>query len=144
MTVFETSRFFPFLPPLVYQAFASPERLAKWWGPDGFTNTIESFDFQEGGDWRFTMHSPDGKHYANVIRFETLVEHQLLVLKHVSEPVFTLTIKLEPKSEGDQTGTLVTWQQAFESDEVAVAMKPIVTQANAQNLSRWLSELQRP
>lgn len=143
MTVFETHRFFPFSAHLVYQAFANPLSLARWWGPEGFSNTIESFDFRPSGVWRFTMHGPGDSHYPNEIHFERLLENQLLVLKHVSEPVFSLTIQLEPMKEGEREGTKVTWQQAFESDEVAATLKPMVVPANEQNLNRWLKELSK-
>ena len=49
----------------VIAAFSDPEQLAKWWGPNGFTNTIKKFDFREGGDWHLTMHGPDGTDYRN-------------------------------------------------------------------------------
>ena len=29
-----------------------PARIARWWGPAGFTNTIHTFDFRPGGEWR--------------------------------------------------------------------------------------------
>ena len=38
---------------------------ARWWGPDGFTNTITTFDLRPGGAWRFVMHGPDGTNYEN-------------------------------------------------------------------------------
>jgi uncharacterized protein len=42
--VFETSRTLPHPPAAVYRAFASPEVLAAWWGPNGFTNSFEVFE----------------------------------------------------------------------------------------------------
>ena len=56
----DTRRQLPYPPDAVYAAFAAPERLARWWGPDGFANTFERFDFAPGGAWVFTMHGPDG------------------------------------------------------------------------------------
>ena len=32
VTLFEPRRFYPYLVPMVYRAFASPDRVAKWWG----------------------------------------------------------------------------------------------------------------
>ena len=51
----------------VFKAFADPTHLARWWGPKGFRNTFEEFDFRPGGTWRFTMHGPDGVDYQNKI-----------------------------------------------------------------------------
>lgn len=34
---------------VVFNAFSDPEQLKHWWGPEGFTNTIEQFEFCPGG-----------------------------------------------------------------------------------------------
>ena len=70
----DTSRLFPHSPAKVFQAFRDPAVLAEWWGPDGFTNTFHEFDFRDGGAWRFTMHSPDGKDFPNESRFLEIAE----------------------------------------------------------------------
>ena len=44
----------------IYQAFVDPAILAKWWGPQGFTNTFEVFEPRPGGDWLLIKHGPDG------------------------------------------------------------------------------------
>jgi len=50
---------------LVWEAFATPEHIAQWWGPDGFTNTISKMDLKAGGEWNLVMHGPDGTNYDN-------------------------------------------------------------------------------
>ena len=138
MTTFKTSRAFAAPPGAVFAAFAAPERLAHWWGPDGFTNTFEVFEFVQGGAWRFTMHGPDGSNYLNESTFASIVPDREVVVNHVSVPHFTLTIRLEPVA----TGTVVTWEQEFESPEVAASIRHIVEPANEQNLSRWQAEVE--
>lgn len=49
----------------VFDAFADPARLAQWWVPAGFTNTVTEFDFRPGGAWRLVMRAPDGAEFAN-------------------------------------------------------------------------------
>ena len=139
MTTFTTSRVFTAPPEAVFAAIAAPERLARWWGPDGFRNTFETFDFRTGGLWCFTMHGPDGTNYANESTFTSIVANQAVVVKHLSQPHFELTIRLAATA----FGTLVTWEQAFESAEVAASVRHIVEPANEQNLSRWQAELAR-
>ena len=46
---------------LVWKAFTKPKYIKNWWGPNGFTNTIEKMQVYTGGEWIFTMHGPDGK-----------------------------------------------------------------------------------
>lgn len=137
MTTFQTSRTFAALPDAVFAAFAAPERLAKWWGPDGFHNTFDVFEFKPGGQWRFTMHGPDGASYANESTFGQIEPARKIVVQHLSQPHFVLTIVLEPVAGG----TLVHWEQAFESAEVAAAVRHIVEPANEQNLNRWQAEV---
>jgi Activator of Hsp90 ATPase homolog 1-like protein len=43
---------------LVFSAWTDPKHLAQWWGPVGFSTTTMSFDFSQGGIWRFVMHGP--------------------------------------------------------------------------------------
>jgi uncharacterized protein YndB with AHSA1/START domain len=36
---------------LVWEVFTKPEHIKHWWGPDGFTNTIDKMDVKVGGIW---------------------------------------------------------------------------------------------
>ena len=45
---------------LVYRAWVEPERLARWWGPHGFGNTVVELDPRPGGPIRIDMAWPDG------------------------------------------------------------------------------------
>ncbi|HEU4650394.1 MAG TPA: SRPBCC domain-containing protein [Croceibacterium sp.] len=60
-------------PERVFRAFAEPEHLAKWWGPNGFTSTFDTFELRPGGHWRFTLHGPDGTNYPNENVFREIV-----------------------------------------------------------------------
>lgn len=128
----QTSRTLPFPPEAVYAAFAQPQLLAAWWGPEGFRNTFETFEFQTGGRWVFTMHGPDGKSYFNSSFFAALVPNQQVVVRHDCAPYFTLTITCKPVPGG----THLTWVQVFDDAGVAQAVVHIVPQANEQNLDR--------
>ena len=126
-----TSRLLPFTAAQIYAAFANPDRLATWWGPDGFTNTFERCEFRPQGRWTFVMHGPDGKNYPNDSVFlET--SPQRIVVRHVSAPNFTLTITLT-ETDGQ---THVHWHQAFDDPRVAASVAHIVVPANEQNLNR--------
>ncbi|WP_228519745.1 SRPBCC family protein [Methylophilus sp. QUAN] len=127
-----TSRLLPYSPAAVYRAFAMPELLAKWWGPEGFTNTFEVFEFKPGGQWRFVMHGPDGKRYPNESVFAALEPNSKIVIEHVCAPLFTLTVKLTAVVNG----TEVSWAQVFADVETAEAVRHIVVPANEQNLDR--------
>ncbi len=127
-----TERILPYTPEAIYNAFATPRVLAYWWGPDGFTNTFDVFDFKAGGKWIFTMHGPDGRSYANKSFFAELDPSRSIVIRHDCPPFFTLTVGLSPVAGG----TRLTWDQAFDDAETAKAVQAIVGPANEQNLDR--------
>lgn len=84
------------------------------------------------------MHGPNGAEYPNETTFVSIEPGRSVVLKHLSQPHFQLSIRLE----GTATGTFVTWEQSFESPEVAASLKHIVEPANEQNLNRWQAEVE--
>lgn len=139
MTTFRTSREIPASPDEVFAAFRDPERLARWWGPAGFTNTFSVFEFEPGGRWELVMHGPDGRSYPNESVFAEVEEAAKVVVEHVSAPKFRLTVTLAPSAGG----TSLAWAQAFESDDVARSVEHIVVPANEQNLDRLSAEVAR-
>ena len=139
MSVFRHSRDISASPEAVYSAIQDPARLARWWGPDGFTNTFHTFEFRPGGSWLFTMHGPDGTDYPNQSEFLELVPHALVRIRHVNEPHFELSIALEPSA----TGTLLTWVGVFENPAFSESMRSFLEGANEQNLNRLALEVGR-
>ncbi len=131
-TTFQTERTLPFSPQGVYNAFASADVLAAWWGPEGFTNEFETFEFQVGGRWSFVMVGPDGARYPNQSVFTELKPASRVVIRHDCEPFFTLSVDLK----ATQDGTHLLWQQVFDDAQIAQAVKAIVEPANEQNLDR--------
>ena len=65
MSTFTSTRNLHATPAAVFAAIGDPARLAKWWGPDGFTNRFEVFEFWPGGRWVFDMIGADGRVYPN-------------------------------------------------------------------------------
>ncbi len=132
MKTFQTSREFSCMPASIFAAVANPERLVRWWGPAGFSNTFEHFDFQPGGKWKFVMHSPDGINYPNESEFLEIVPVEKVVIRHICEPFFTLTIQIEETKNGSK----VSWIHEFDNEDIAEMVAHIVIPANEQNLDR--------
>lgn len=118
--------------PLVWRAFTEAEHLKHWWGPNGFTNTFDVFDFKVGGLWRFTMHGPDGRDYPNESRFVEIDYLSKIVMDHICEPHFRLTVRLEDLG----AKTKLSWHMRFEKAEAFEAVKPMAVPGLAQNLDR--------
>lgn len=122
----------PVRPEEVFAAISDPARLARWWGPAGFSNTFETFEFRAGGRWLFTMHGPDGKNYPNESRFLEIVPNALVRIQHTNLPHFELSLALAPEG----AGTRLTWVAVFEDAEFAEKLRSFLETANAQNLDR--------
>lgn len=137
MTTFQTSRDISANVDQIFAAIASPERLARWWGPAGFTNTFSVCEFRAGGRWSFIMHGPDGQNYPNENRFTEIEPPGKVVVQHVSEPKFHLSIVLTPVA----SGTRVSWTQVFESADTASRIAHIIVPSNEQNLDRLTHEV---
>jgi uncharacterized protein YndB with AHSA1/START domain len=64
---------------LLWEAMTNPKHVVNWWGPRGFTTTIETMDFRVGGDWKHVMHGPDGTEYPNHSVFKEIVKPEKIV-----------------------------------------------------------------
>jgi len=83
---------------LVFDAFTNPDHLARWWGPNGFSITTHAFDMRPGGEWRLTMHGPDGRDYENRIVYDEIVRPERIAYSHGGDggaAMFKSTITLE-------------------------------------------------
>jgi uncharacterized protein YndB with AHSA1/START domain len=67
---------------LVWQAMTDPKHLVAWWGPRGFSTTIEEMDVRPGGAWNHIMHGPDGTNYPNRSTFKEIVKPERIVYLH--------------------------------------------------------------
>lgn len=132
LNTFTTSRRLPFPASAIYSAFARAEQLAAWWGPAGFSNRFELFEFTPGGRWHFVMQGPDGQQYPNQSVFAELEVNRKIVIRHDCAPFFTLTVELTPL----EADTVLRWQQVFDDADIAQAVRHIVEPANEQNLDR--------
>jgi uncharacterized protein YndB with AHSA1/START domain len=124
----------------VFVAFSDPSRLARWWGPSGFTNTVHEFDLRPGGAWRSTMHGPDGADYPSESVFVEVVKPERIVFRHVSaEHPYEMVITLEEQGRT----TRVTWRMRHATASDCARVEPFVVEGNEQNFDRLAAELER-
>ncbi len=98
---------------LVWKIWTDAKHIANWWGPRGFTNTIHVMDVKADGEWRLTMHGPDGKNYPNKSKFIEIIPHKKIIFQHYN-PNYLATIIFEPTGKE----TLLNWTMLFESTEI--------------------------
>jgi uncharacterized protein YndB with AHSA1/START domain len=124
----------------VFAAFADPARLAQWWGPHGFTNTIREFDLRPGGRWRLTLHGPHGASYENESEFLEVTPPARVVFRHL-EPVhaFRMTMLFAAQNRT----TELTWRMRFDSVSECDRVRRFIIEANEQNFDRLAAHLAR-
>lgn len=120
---------------LVWEVITDPKHIAQWWGPDGFTITINKMDVTPGGEWNLVMHGPDGTDYENRIIFKEVVKHKRLVLEYQTTPKHLTTVEFEEQDEQ----TLMKWHMTFESKEQLIQLVRDfkVDKGLEQNVEKW-------
>jgi uncharacterized protein YndB with AHSA1/START domain len=145
--IFET-RVFDAPRELIFRVWTEPEHIAKWWGPDGFTNSIHTMDVRPGGLWSLTMHGPDGIDYLNNMVYTNIINNELIAYTHDATleneaGQFETTVHFE--EQGNKTR--LTMRMVFKSKQERdlVAEKYGAVEGLSQNLERlkeYLSNFQ--
>lgn len=126
---------------LMWEIWTNPEHITHWWGPKGFTSTIHTLDFREGGEWTLTMHGPDGTNFPNRSIFKEIIPLKKIVFEHFN-PHFITTVLFEARGEE----TYMDWTMLFDTAE----MREIVIKAhkadegqkqNVERMEQYLSTL---
>jgi uncharacterized protein YndB with AHSA1/START domain len=124
---------------LVFKVWTDPKHLVHWYGPDGFTITVQQFDLRPEGVWKMIMHGPDGTDYPNYSVFKEVVAPERLVYEHGSgkpnDPEqFLVTVTFE--AEGDRTK--LTMEMLFMTKEVRdmVVEKYGAIEGNKQTMNK--------
>jgi uncharacterized protein YndB with AHSA1/START domain len=67
-----TKRVFDAPREAVWNSFEDPARLARWFGPNGFTNKFSTFEFKSGGKteltWNAVIQTDGGEKFEAFIR----------------------------------------------------------------------------
>ena len=123
---------------LLWIAERREQPLARWWGPNGFNNTVEAFDLRPGGAFRLTMRGPDGTPYPNVWRFSEVAPPERVVCEHL-EPGHQFTLSLQFVELGSET--LLVWRMRFAERAEAERIRELVERENEENLDRLAAHL---
>ena len=123
---------------LVFKAWSDPVHLRNWWGPKGFTNTFNDFDFRQGGHWSFVMHGPDGGNYTNESIFLDIQEPTLISFDHVSPPAFKVMATFEALTDST---TRITYKMIFATAAEREKLISILPEKNEENFDRLEEEL---
>jgi uncharacterized protein YndB with AHSA1/START domain len=123
---------------LVYLAWSNPGHLKNWWGPAGFTNTFNEFDFREGGKWSFIMHGPDKGNYVNECEFIKIRKPSVIAWKRFTKPLFQVVVTFE---EIAPEKTKIVFRQVFNSVDECSKIKSFAGDKNEEVFDRLENEL---
>lgn len=133
-----SSRIFNAPRELVFRAWADPNHLKNWWGPAGFTNIFNEFDFRIGGRWSFIMHGPDKGNYPNECEFIKIKEPSLIAWKRFSKPLFQVVATFE---EAPENKTLLVFKMLFDTARECEKVKAFAVDKNEENFDKLAHEL---
>src|SRR5207247_803036 len=121
---------------LVFQAWTEPDRVARWWGPQGFVTTHCDMGVRPGGAFRFCMRSPEGTEYWKRGVYREVVEPERLV--------FTFAWEDADGKPGHQTLVTVTFAERGDKTELTLHQAVFETIVRRDEHQRgWASALER-
>ena len=86
---------------LVWRVLTDPDRVTNWWGPHGYTTTVEEMDVRPGGRWRWINHTTGGEdapfkgEYLEVVPPERIVQTQIFDVPGFDDRAAVNTMTLE-------------------------------------------------
>ena len=110
-------------PERVWQLWADPRQLERWWGPPTYPATVEAHDLTPGGQVTYFMTSPEGERYHGWWRIQSVDPHTSLEFAdgfadqdgtpNPDMPVTTTRVQLV----GHEGGTRMEIHSTFETKE---------------------------
>jgi uncharacterized protein YndB with AHSA1/START domain len=114
---------FPKPPERVWQVWADPRQLERWWGPPSWPATVVDHDLREGGRVNYYMTGPAGEKAAGWWRFTAIDEPRTLEFEDgfsdgSGEPDLTMpTMQVRADLTSSGEGTVMTVVTTFHSAE---------------------------
>jgi uncharacterized protein YndB with AHSA1/START domain len=118
----------------VYDAWVVPEKLASWFGPEGYDIPEYSLDVRPGGRWRTVMRAPTGERPTVSGVYRTIEKNRRLV--------FSWAWDQEDGSRGPETEVTVTFEPAGKNTKLTLVQKIFVDEESRNNHNKgWNSSL---
>jgi uncharacterized protein YndB with AHSA1/START domain len=75
---FSITRVFDAPRELVFKAWTEPERLAQWWGPQGFAVAVVKLDLRPGGVFHYRLRPPEGSPMGSAMIWGKFVYREIV------------------------------------------------------------------
>jgi uncharacterized protein YndB with AHSA1/START domain len=123
-----TTRLFSGPVALVYALWTDPAHIVKWYGPSGFTNTVQKMDVRPGGDWIHVLKGPDGREWPNHSVYTEVVPNRRLCYQHQTYPHHTVTVIFEDLGAATRVSMRMVFDTAELREKIAVEHKAVTGQ----------------
>lgn len=91
----------------VYNAYADPQLVAQWLGPNGYAMSLETYDLTSGGRYRYVHTNPAGDEFAFQGVFHTVRPEELIIQTFewdgMPDAVSLETLRFESLDDGTRT-----------------------------------------
>lgn len=128
----------------LWDAFADPRKLERFWGPPGYPATFGSYDFRPGGFAHYWMTSPEGERFHARWDFEEIdAPNRLVVLDSFADadgqvdpavPTGRMTVTFESTA----TGSRFT---AVSASPTAEALEQVLAMGQAEGMAQAFAQL---
>ena len=131
----ELDRRLPAPPSRVWEAFVDSDRLARWWGPTGFSIPSLRFEPRVGEGYRIEMQPPEGDSFHVAGEFRAVDPPERLAF----------TFRWEPPDPDDVKNVAeLVLREAGESTELMLVQAPFKTEARrALHHDGWSESLDK-
>ncbi|MGH3084416.1 MAG: SRPBCC family protein [Gaiellaceae bacterium] len=125
----------PAPPERVFNALVTPDELARWWGPKGFTSPSIELDPRAGGSYRIAMQPPEGDLFH--------LSGEFVVVERPSLLSYTFRWE-EPTPDDRETVVTLTLEEADGSTNVILDQGAFATEERlALHAQGWTDSLER-
>jgi uncharacterized protein YndB with AHSA1/START domain len=119
----------------VFRAFTTPDELARWWGPEGFTVPSLDFDPRVGEGYRIEMQPPQGEPFRLTGQFREVDPPTRLAYTFAWE---------EPDPDDVETLVELSFRDLGEATEVALTQRAFRTEARRElHRNGWTDSFDR-
>ncbi|MFF9210023.1 MULTISPECIES: SRPBCC domain-containing protein [unclassified Streptomyces] len=128
----------------VWQLWADPRRLERWWGPPSYPATVEEHDLTPGGEVRYFMTGPEGEKYRGWWRVTTVTPPELLEFTdgfadEDGKPADSMpTMSVRVRLTAHEGGTRMEMRSAFDSRE---QMDQLMTMGMEEGLQEAVAQI---
>lgn len=116
----------------IWNLWADPRLLERWWGPPGYPATVTDHDFTAGGLVRYYMTGPEGEKYHGGWRVQSVDTTKQIVLEdffadedgeeNAAMPVSTTTVSISDGEGGTTRMSMLTRYQSRDGLEKVLEM----------------------